>query len=1467
MLVRKFARVWAVLLVIAMVATGFSSALPNLVGTREMVGNGLLSDNGGPMPQSTAADRDRAPHSVVGMSTLVDATRYGSQRKLVRTDNNTLWAVYEDNNADIWCSNSTDDGVTWSTPLDIGNTAMGCYYPAIATNGTTIYIAWQQQNPNMGNQYDLFFRRSTDGGNTWDPVITGAGRLIWDGGPGLANGNRPTIAANGSNVYVAFEEGGGGGTNRNVGFVSSLNGGTTFGNHVVIYTDPGGRNNYYMSLVVNNNSGLSLAWQRDVGGGLNKIYFSTSANNGTAWSAAVEVGRTTGNELYPSMTGTGSNLYLVWQDDTVGNNEIVFRNSSNQGTSWVPDLAVAPTNVSGDTASSTHPSVSQWKGQVFVIWDTDLDHANRDLYTRLNDSTQWLPVVNYTSDNLGNRYPNLRLDGGAGYFEWVWTGNMTSPYPVYYNRTYSEPNHPLLNWTFEAGYMTDGVDPDSGTTGHVYTYRVNYTSPDNFPPRTGYPQVWIDRNLDNDFGDANEQMTMTEVNSADQNYTDNKFYTYSTRLPTVGTFHYRFIAQDDHNRSASGDPTKLCNGPVINSVNEPPMLDWAETAGYANDGVNPDQGVVGKPFTFLIKYTDVLNESPAANNPKLLLDMDNNGLFNDTVDVVVNMTELTAADTTFSNGKLYTCNYTFIQTGTYGHKFTVADLVNLTNTTPARSGPVVVAAGPPPVLSVTGETGFTADGVSPDQGYFTTDFEFRVKYSSSTGTPPMASGVKIWLDLNRNGTKDANEWFVMTEADLNATDFVAGKVYRYSTKLSVIGSYNYSFEATDDNYGNATLGPYAGPVVLGPNSVPVLSWTGATFFESDGLDPESGNFSTVFYYRVNYTDADNDAPAAGFPKAGTDRNRNTTIDADEWFAMTAVDAADTTFTDGKWYEYNTTFNEQGTYNYSFDAQDSRGAAATGAPLAMKPGPSVIYVPPPDTSPELSWVGNGSYVSSGVAPSLGAPGTAFAWKVRYTDADDDGPAAGYPVVWIDLDQSGAYDAAERFEMVQEDPSDVNLVDGKVYLYTKILANAGSGYRYLFEALEDDGGRAQNLSGTGPLVRANSPPTLDFAGTGNLTNSGVSPSTGLKNSSFTYMVKYNDSDGDMPIGGVTLYVDRDLDGDYSNADEVLATTEVDPTDTNVIDGKEYRAYSTLATAGTYKYRFSALDIGGLAAIGPATVDLTGPVVLSEPPNLPPKLAPAYTQNMGLSRISGEVGTVFSFGVIYSDPENDAAKASWPRVLIDVDGDGSFSGAADLNISMTQGSAMGGGTAFGADVPLKKAGTMHYKFIVQNVRDQWAELGPLDGPIVIKKAETVTTSGGMTDFFWIIIVIIAFIVALVIGYAIGHRKPPEEPLPEPEHMPKHHAHHARHHPHEQAGTGGDDEPNYRDSSPSEPPAGEGSPEGQSAEAPKGDDAPAENKPDEANPDEAKPEEPKPEESKPEEKKTELDDIINNLTVKKEG
>ena len=140
-------------------------------------------------------------------------------------------------------------------------------------------------------------------------------------------------------------------------------------------------------------------------------------------------------------------------------------------------------------------------------------------------------------------------------------------------------------------------------------------------------------------------------------------------------------------------------------------------------------------------------------------------------------------------------------------------------------------------------------------------------------------------------------------------------------------------QGKDNIYGSGLLN-------LRLSGFPLLSWTGETDYLSDGLNPEKGNTSTQFVYRVKYSSEDNYAPKDGYPRVHILKGGQEI--AGSPFSMVKADTSDTTYTDGKLYTYTETGLSTGEdYSYYFEAKDVNDAQAFGPASRELSGPSLV----------------------------------------------------------------------------------------------------------------------------------------------------------------------------------------------------------------------------------------------------------------------------------------------------------------------------------------------------------------------------------------------------------------------------------------------------------------------------------------------------------------------------------------------
>ena len=111
-------------------------------------------------------------------------------------------------------------------------------------------------------------------------------------------------------------------------------------------------------------SGLNVyvVWYDDTFGGNYDIYFRISTDKGATWQTQKRLTNNTGSSYDPKIAVSGSNVYVVWHDDTPGNSEIYFRRSTDYGATWQTQKRL--TNNSGHSCS---PKISVSSSNVYVV--------------------------------------------------------------------------------------------------------------------------------------------------------------------------------------------------------------------------------------------------------------------------------------------------------------------------------------------------------------------------------------------------------------------------------------------------------------------------------------------------------------------------------------------------------------------------------------------------------------------------------------------------------------------------------------------------------------------------------------------------------------------------------------------------------------------------------------------------------------------------------------------------------------------------------------------------------------------------------------------------------------------------------------------------------------------------------------------------------------------------------------------
>ncbi|MFC1602372.1 hypothetical protein ACFL3U_02265 [Pseudomonadota bacterium] len=377
------------------------------------------------------------------------------------------------------------------------------------------------------------------------------------------------------------------------------------------------------------------------------------------------------------------------------------------------------------------------------------------------------------------------------------------------------------------------------------------------------------------------------------------------------------------------------------------------------------------------------------------------------------------------------------------------------------------SAIPAPILTWTGEDGFSADGITPDRATGGTSFEFRVDYTSSAGIQP--NPMEVWIDANNNGAFEEFEKHAMAQLtgstdSFNDGDFSNGERYSYLAQLYHAGDglVDYRFFSAI-NGAQATGESTPIQQVKVDNGTPQLSWVGDSNYLTDGVHPNNGAAGGDFVFRVKYQDMDDSAPKVA--QIWIDANDDYIYGENEKHNL-SKESAGVDYRNGEIYvsapiTLHSAGDERLRYRFYFtDNKSEAKGEPTNIDKAKERYSRYALV---STASTLSWTGEPEYLMDGVYPNSVMGSANFEFRVTYADPLNRPPSSIQ--LWADANDTGIYGPSEKHNMLESDQSDDNYVDGKIY--SKVLSLTATGdenlnYRFFAstEAIEAIGAPVSN-----------------------------------------------------------------------------------------------------------------------------------------------------------------------------------------------------------------------------------------------------------------------------------------------------------------------------------------------------------------------------------------------------------------------
>ena len=221
---------------------------------------------------------------------------------------------------------SLDNGEKFNEPIQLANNTRDSY-PKVNSYKEHVYVVWNSESIKSSSESDknsgLFFIKSSDKGNNFENSI----RLAH------YNFGESQIAVNASDVFIVWS-----GLHakdiKDIYFVQSDDNGTTFtDSYIIAEQDTNAENRNYIDKI-NSPSNVELpannlayiVWQDKISQQNQDIFIITNLKNdeNMQYNKILNLSNNSGISECPSIAISKNYVYVVWEDITPGNHEILF---------------------------------------------------------------------------------------------------------------------------------------------------------------------------------------------------------------------------------------------------------------------------------------------------------------------------------------------------------------------------------------------------------------------------------------------------------------------------------------------------------------------------------------------------------------------------------------------------------------------------------------------------------------------------------------------------------------------------------------------------------------------------------------------------------------------------------------------------------------------------------------------------------------------------------------------------------------------------------------------------------------------------------------------------------------------------------------------------------------------------------------------------------------------------------------
>lgn len=276
-------------------------------------------------------------------------------------------------------------------------------YPQISSSSENIYIVWQESVGSYGtNNYDIFFKKSNDSGETFGSPINLSNNTGFS--------EHPQIASVGNIIYIVWVDDSSG--EREIMFCKSSDSGKTFSNRTIVSKNSMGPN--HVELAAEGQS-VYIVWNSFDKEMRNIILLSKSDDAGKTFAELREIG-IADMETFPKIAADADEYFVTWDKENDKDTEILFIKGHKNYNKMHNVTNHSKLNDEGIDGGETQVAANA--DHVLVSWTNNMPVDKKHVYIRnsINNGNDFGNIVRLSSINSSN-VENIIIDGNS-YIVW-----------------------------------------------------------------------------------------------------------------------------------------------------------------------------------------------------------------------------------------------------------------------------------------------------------------------------------------------------------------------------------------------------------------------------------------------------------------------------------------------------------------------------------------------------------------------------------------------------------------------------------------------------------------------------------------------------------------------------------------------------------------------------------------------------------------------------------------------------------------------------------------------------------------------------------------------------------------------------------------------------------------------------------------------------------------------------------------